>query len=243
MQLSYPLCLGSKGDEVVALQKALNERGATPRLGTDGKFGRKTHRAVIQFQSGKSLKPDGVVGRNTASALGWHYNGSRAKPYFLRFETAPRSEFTSPVVLLGDVLRYEMRRYRDALAQTIRNTGAPEDKIANALDVLDDPGMASFTNRMDTWVTRTGVANTWTTLGIFEAIQTAQLYILEAGVYLKKHGGKTTALANRIDALNAGHIRNIFERVIAGDLETYMAQFQIELAFQLATREEFVIPA
>lgn len=58
---------GSKGEEVSALQRRLNEHGA--RLAVDGKFGPKTERSLKDFQRAHNLAPDGVRGPKTAEAL------------------------------------------------------------------------------------------------------------------------------------------------------------------------------
>lgn len=66
---------GSKGDEVVRLQKLLNAAGASPQVVPDGDYGGKTVTAVTAFQSthkddkGKPLSPDGVCGGGTWAAL------------------------------------------------------------------------------------------------------------------------------------------------------------------------------
>lgn len=59
---------GSGGNEVVELQKFLNDAGYN--AGTvDGKFGAKTELAVIRFQMDKGLKVDGVVGTQVRAHL------------------------------------------------------------------------------------------------------------------------------------------------------------------------------
>lgn len=58
---------GDTGDEVLALQKALNAKGA--KLVEDGDFGPLTEQAVIHFQGQSGLKQDGVVGPLTWAAL------------------------------------------------------------------------------------------------------------------------------------------------------------------------------
>ena len=66
---------GDKGPVVVFLQKLLDKNGykltSRPRKnsGVDGDFGRKTLRAVKQFQRDEGLAADGVVGPKTWSAL------------------------------------------------------------------------------------------------------------------------------------------------------------------------------
>jgi len=54
---------GSKGDGVLKLQNALNERGY--HLDVDGDFGARTERTVRQFQMAHGLTVDGQVGAET----------------------------------------------------------------------------------------------------------------------------------------------------------------------------------
>jgi murein L,D-transpeptidase YcbB/YkuD len=58
---------GSMGTEVERLQKALNQFGYG--LKTDGIFGEKTYRALIDFQKSCGLTPDGIYGKMSQSAL------------------------------------------------------------------------------------------------------------------------------------------------------------------------------
>ncbi|MFR0692979.1 peptidoglycan-binding domain-containing protein [Enterobacterales bacterium AE_CKDN230030158-1A_HGKHYDSX7] len=58
-----------KGPAIVALQQALKARGVDPGP-IDGEFGPMTHAAVSSLQLLKKLEVDGVVGPNTAKALG-----------------------------------------------------------------------------------------------------------------------------------------------------------------------------
>ena len=67
---------GSKGTDVITLQKRLMELGyALPNYGADGDFGNETVNAVKAFQrehkdaNGKKLTVDGVVGSKTWAAL------------------------------------------------------------------------------------------------------------------------------------------------------------------------------
>ncbi|NCC68496.1 MAG: peptidoglycan-binding protein, partial [Clostridia bacterium] len=59
---------GSRGAEVQLLQLALNRAGFGP-LATDGIFGSGTLSALRAFQSEIGIKPDGIAGRFTHSAL------------------------------------------------------------------------------------------------------------------------------------------------------------------------------
>src|SRR5207249_2338096 len=58
---------GAKGDEVVALQRALVHAGIGVTV--DGDFGPKTEAAVREFQAAHRCKVDGVVGPETMAAL------------------------------------------------------------------------------------------------------------------------------------------------------------------------------
>ena len=58
---------GDKGDQVSALQAALNDHGY--KLTVDGNFGSGTERAVRDFQRKQSLKVDGIVGKETRERL------------------------------------------------------------------------------------------------------------------------------------------------------------------------------
>ena len=61
---------------MAALQQALQAAGFSPGA-IDGSFGLGTEAAVLAFQRSKGLAADGVVGPNTATALGLlPYHGS-----------------------------------------------------------------------------------------------------------------------------------------------------------------------
>ncbi len=59
---------GSVGEQVRAMQQALNDLGYDTK-GVDGKFGRGTEDAVRRFQRGKGLVADGLAGHQTLTAL------------------------------------------------------------------------------------------------------------------------------------------------------------------------------
>lgn len=60
---------GKAGEDVKELQRTLGG------LTVDGIFGDKTKSKVKSFQKSKGLYSDGIVGKNTAHALGWLYKG------------------------------------------------------------------------------------------------------------------------------------------------------------------------
>lgn len=65
---------GSRGDEVVTLQKKLKQWGYYEGA-VDGIFGPGTEKAVLYFQRKNGLAADGVVGTKTAAALGMTLSG------------------------------------------------------------------------------------------------------------------------------------------------------------------------
>ena len=65
---------GSRGDEVVTLQKKLKQWGYYDGS-VDGVFGAGTEKAVQYFQRKNGLTADGVVGTKTAAALGMTLSG------------------------------------------------------------------------------------------------------------------------------------------------------------------------
>ena len=67
--MSAMLQLNSSGPDVSSLQQALQAAGFSPGA-IDGSFGQGTEAAVLAFQRSKGLAAEGVVGPNTAMALG-----------------------------------------------------------------------------------------------------------------------------------------------------------------------------
>lgn len=73
---------GSRGDDVTAVQKKLKQWGYYDGA-VDGIYGYATERAVRRFQQKNGLTVDGVVGPNTAEAMGLQLSStvsSSAKP-------------------------------------------------------------------------------------------------------------------------------------------------------------------
>ena len=69
MKAEAALKRGSKGDDVIAVQKRLKQWGYYSGA-VDGIFGYATERAVRWFQEKNGLSVDGVVGEKTAAAMG-----------------------------------------------------------------------------------------------------------------------------------------------------------------------------
>lgn len=58
---------GDEGDDVRAIQEALNKKGA--KIEVDGKMGRATVQAIVEFQRKNGLTPDGTIGPETRKKL------------------------------------------------------------------------------------------------------------------------------------------------------------------------------
>ncbi len=67
--------IGSRSDEVTAIQQALKERGYY-NYTVDGIFGTRTQTAVKNFQRDNGLAVDGIAGVNTLKALGITSSGN-----------------------------------------------------------------------------------------------------------------------------------------------------------------------
>ncbi len=61
---------GERSDRVASLQRALNEKGAKPKLAVDTEFGPRTKKAVSAFQKQNGLPGSGVIGKKTMELLG-----------------------------------------------------------------------------------------------------------------------------------------------------------------------------
>ena len=88
-----------KGSDVLALQKALDAAGINPGP-SDGVFGSKTHAAVVSFQVQKGLTPDGIVGPQTAKALGLSFPITAAAA-----EATLYTAMTQPAAFAGITLK------------------------------------------------------------------------------------------------------------------------------------------
>ena len=79
------LKLGSKGNEVKALQEKLN-------LKADGVFGPLTEEAVKDFQRSNGLEVDGIVGTNTLSKLNLSVNKRNIKELIVHCSATPEGK-------------------------------------------------------------------------------------------------------------------------------------------------------
>lgn len=62
------------GDDVKKVQKKINKEMKSD-LEVDGEYGPRTAAEVVRFQAKKGLTADGIVGKKTATALGFYWEG------------------------------------------------------------------------------------------------------------------------------------------------------------------------
>ncbi|MCT7969277.1 peptidoglycan-binding protein [Laspinema sp. D1] len=103
------LKMGSRGKNVIEIQDQLNDLGFKVQK-IDGIFGKETRGAVIRFQESNGLKPDGIVGSNTAKFL-WKPRPSSPE--------APLPETPSP------------ETYEKALEESVRGDGIERISLEN----------------------------------------------------------------------------------------------------------------
>ena len=125
--------IGSRSDEVRAVQQSLKEKGYY-NYTVDGIFGTRTQSAVKSFQRDNGLKVDGVAGEQTLKALGVtsgsnSYGGYNSSDYDLLariISAEARGESYLGQVAVGAVIlnRIEHPSFPDTLSGVIYQKGA-----------------------------------------------------------------------------------------------------------------------
>ena len=125
--------IGSRSEEVRAVQQALKEKGYY-NYTVDGIFGTRTRSAVISFQRDNGLQQDGIAGEKTLKALGVSTSGSSYGGYsssdydlLARIISAEaRGESYLGQVAVGAVIlnRIEHPSFPDTLSGVIYQKGA-----------------------------------------------------------------------------------------------------------------------
>lgn len=121
--------IGSTGQEVTEIQQLLKKWGYYDGA-VDGIFGTATKNAVIKFQRANGLAADGVVGKNTLSALGIQSSTSYSSADFdllARIISAEaRGETYLGQVAVGAVVlnRVEHPSFPDTLSGVVYQNGA-----------------------------------------------------------------------------------------------------------------------
>lgn len=121
--IAGPLMLGSRGKSVETLQALMAQALApAPALAKDGVFGVKTDSAVRAFQSRKGLLSDGIVGPNTASALGASFVAQpQPAPTPNRPGTSPPAATSVPAVAMLAVVHKTLKRIQERIDLSFDN--------------------------------------------------------------------------------------------------------------------------
>ena len=93
---------GSRGEQVSQVQRKLKQWGYYAGA-VDGVFGQATYDAVVSFQKKNGLTADGVVGAQTAAAMGLSLTGTVAA------SSSAASSYQSDVELLARLIHGEAR--------------------------------------------------------------------------------------------------------------------------------------
>lgn len=125
--------VGSRGNEVSSIQRALKDRGYYTGA-VDGIYGTETKNAVISFQRDRGLSADGIAGRETLAALSvagsdTSYGGYDSTDYRLLAQVISaeaRGESYLGQVAVGAVVlnRVEHPSFPDTVAGVIYQKGA-----------------------------------------------------------------------------------------------------------------------
>jgi len=231
--LSAPLCLGSHGEDVKELQRQLSDARTGQMLSVDGRFGKLTHKAVIEFQRRNSVKADGVVGPVTAKLLKWEYRAGRVMPYVISFEEPPRPAMTPPLAVLVDAIIEGLKPLRSAVEDAILETptGAPTknlkrreyanlewdhfvERLRNLANELPDGNLAIAGLRA---AFRTYIDSIHSELKALE-------FYAKGGYYWRLHP--------ILDSLPVDVIARTMDRVLRGEQLVAIALAQLQIAFQ-----------
>ncbi|MBW8785331.1 MAG: peptidoglycan-binding protein [Novosphingobium sp.] len=243
--LAQPLCLGSAGRPVLALQLRLNTERVAPELRLDGRFGKSTQAALAAFQLKRRLKPDGVVGRETAAALGWRYTAGNAPPYVLRYDKPPMPGLTPPLLVIKQVIRDGLETYKGMLIAEINKNGLSEQGRKNAISDIETilwPGLMESLDSFASKARAQGIDPKYQgdlfdfDVNLFRrGLMTFTSLALELGRRMKEVGGNVSGYADVIDrGLQLDQIGAIAGRLLKGDQSAAMTIAQIQMAFRAA---------
>jgi len=240
------LALGSSGPDVRELQLLLNSDRIRAGLKVDGKFGKTTHRALVDFQKRNGLKADGVVGGRTARVLGWSFVPGPTAPYKIRMDRPAHSETSSPLQVLGDVIYVGLNRLGRRVEDEIRRFGlspnATHQLVENDLKRVIIPGLrervGEFLNvRLTDDSGRQNETQRQFDVNLFRRsfIDGFDLFYQMART-AKEAGGNVHNFAIFLDrARQLERIGEIAERLLKGEQNPAITIQQIKIAFDTAT--------
>lgn len=140
---------GSKGTQVMELQKALNANLGLS-LSTDGIFGNGTHAAVVAFQKANGLGSDGVVGSMTRAKLNSLGGGTVVVPTTGQISVAPAADNPASATLtagtaFNPVLKFNLSNGSSAPVSVtslkVTKYGNLGNTLITGVSVFDGNGM------------------------------------------------------------------------------------------------------
>jgi hypothetical protein len=232
-QLSGPLHLGSHGEEVRELQRLLNENQIGPMLNTDGRFGKATHKALVEFQRRKGLKCDGVVGPATAKLLGWGYHPGRVLPYVIAFEEPPLPPLTPPLKVLVVAILVGLKPVHTATRYAMFST--PTDKMSTNMKQIGflDEQWSRLEDKLNALVEEVP-DGTMAAATMRRSLETYVEFSSDFAKTLQWHarGGYMWRLPDLIHKIPVDVIVGTADRVLRGEQTITMALAQLQMAFQ-----------
>ncbi len=127
------LSKGAKGKPVALLQKALNKKGAKPKLKEDSSFGPLTDAAVRAYQKKKKMKADGVVGPLTGFSM-----GISPRPKSLDWPFPDLEKTAKFFENIDDEVSGDMKKYFEVLKTAIKEGDALKKILIARAKMMDE---------------------------------------------------------------------------------------------------------
>jgi len=233
--ISGPLRIGDNGRDVAEVHSLL--KGVVNQIAIDGRFGRQTDQAVRTFQERRGLTVDGVVGPKTTKALGRDYKVRtrvfRTWPGSLPLTQGPGGKIPTAKEIVANALAPELTLFMGLIKDEIRETGAPEDKIQNAIKAVDDVLLPGLIDALNDW--EKGEVDRFTSLDLNNDILDFDLLLRgKVLTYLKDNGGDVRGVLARIEKFDDTAIVRIVEFMFMGLENADGAAWDIHLVMQRA---------
>jgi Putative peptidoglycan binding domain len=225
--ITGPLRLGSKADDVELVQALVMAAfGGAARLEVDGEFDIRTHRCVMKFQRARKLWVDGIVGPKTAAALGLKYKTQPPRQPLVPGTEVPSVHMPTAQQIVADALLQPVTDFVKLIDEEIRKSGASETDNKKAIEAMNDIILDGFRSRPKRWAETPLRADSPTMIQM--NILDMQVNTLEfVATFLKNHGGRVAALADRVNKLDAHAIGRIVQLMLDGKANANAAAWDI----------------
>ena len=116
------LKVGSKGDDVKALQEKLIKAGAN--IKADGSFGPAIQKAVLDFQKAQGLKADGIVGNQTLTSVKTAASLASIPSYHMSAADKAKQQQAANSSSVGAIKGSDILMSQSAMNQSLTNLSA-----------------------------------------------------------------------------------------------------------------------